>query len=133
MLSLQQEAVLIQKIYAQFKKAENAKKLGVLYCLDSVTRQWQSQAGRLKQQIGHGAPDGTFGAAVAHVSELLPALMHDIIAVIPAEQREKLQKLINIWESAGTFPSSQLRSFSAKLQTAATGKIERNMRFDQVH
>lgn len=83
--------------------------------IDSVTRQWVEQARKAGQAIGHGARDGTYAAGVTHVSELLPALMHDIISVIPDEQREKLQKLIAIWEKAGTFAPSLLQSFREKL------------------
>lgn len=90
--------------------------------IDSVTRQWVEQARKAGQTIGHGAGDGTYAAGVTHVSELLPALMHDIITVVPDEQREKVQKLITIWEKAGTFAPHLLQSFREKLN-AAPGKL----------
>ena len=75
----QSESVLIQKIYTHFKKAPGTHKLGVLYVVDSVTRQWVDQARKTGQLPGSGAPDGTFAAGVTRVTELLPVLMNDII------------------------------------------------------
>ncbi len=83
----QSESVLIQKIYTHFKKTPGTHKLGVLYVVDSVTRQWVDQARKAGQQIGSGAPDGTFAAGVNRVTELLPVLMNDIIATAPEDQK----------------------------------------------
>lgn len=86
-LSLQSESVLIQKIYTHFKKTPGTHKLGVLYVVDSVTRQWVDQAKKSGQTPGSGAPDGTFAAGVTRVTELLPVLMNDIIATAPEDQK----------------------------------------------
>jgi protein NRD1 len=85
--SLQSESVLIQKIYTHFKKTPGTHKLGVLYVVDSVTRQWVDQAKKSGQTPGSGAPDGTFAAGVTRVTELLPVLMNDIIATAPEDQK----------------------------------------------
>ena len=87
LLPRQSESVLIQKIYGHFKKAPANKKLGVLYVVDSVTRQWLEQARKSGQTLGPSASDGTFAAGVNHVAELLPALMQDILAVAPEDQK----------------------------------------------
>jgi hypothetical protein len=52
-----------------------------------VTRQWVDQAKKSGQQLGSGAPDGTFAAGVTRVTELLPVLMNDIIATAPEDQK----------------------------------------------
>lgn len=78
---------MIQKVYAHFKKAPANKKLGVLYVVDSVSRQWLEQARKSGQPMGSGAADGTFAAGVNHVTELLPSFMSDIIASAPEEQK----------------------------------------------
>jgi len=83
----QSESVLIQKIYTHFKKTPGTHKLGVLYVVDSVTRQWVDQAKKSGQTPGSGAPDGTFAAGVTRVTELLPVLMNDIIATAPEDQK----------------------------------------------
>jgi hypothetical protein len=61
--------------------------LGVLYVVDSVTRQWVDQARKAGQTPGSGAPDGTFAAGVNRVTELLPVLLTDIINTAPEDQK----------------------------------------------
>lgn len=84
---LQNESVLIQKIFTHFKKAPGTHKLGVLYVVDSVTRQWVEAARKAGQPHGNTAPDGTFAAGVNRVTELLPVLMTDIINNAPEDQK----------------------------------------------
>lgn len=84
---LQNESVLIQKIYTHFKKAPGSHKLGVLYVVDSVTRQWVDAARKAGQVPGSEAPDGTFAAGVKRVTDLLPVLMTDIINNAPQDQK----------------------------------------------
>ncbi|KAK5462806.1 hypothetical protein LTS15_002518 [Exophiala xenobiotica] len=113
--NIQSESVLIQKIYTHFKKTPGTHKLGVLYVIDSVTRQWVDQARKASQQIGSGAPDGTFAAGVNRVTELLPVLMNDIIATAPEDQKVKITKLLEIWDRSQTFPAPLLASLKEKL------------------
>ncbi|EXJ68855.1 uncharacterized protein A1O5_07787 [Cladophialophora psammophila CBS 110553] len=113
--NIQSESVLIQKIYTHFKKTPGTHKLGVLYVIDSVTRQWVDQARKSGQQLGSGAPDGTFAAGVTRVTELLPVLMNDIIATAPEDQKVKIRKLLEIWERSNTFPAPLLASLKEKL------------------
>ncbi len=87
LLHSQNESVLIQKIYTHFKKAPGTHKLGVLYVVDSVTRQWVDAARKAGQPSGSAAPDGTFAAGVNRVTELLPVLMTDIINNAPEDQK----------------------------------------------
>ena len=86
-LASQNESVLIQKIYTHFKKAPGTHKLGVLYVVDSVTRQWIELARKTGQPAGTAAPDGTYAAGVNRVTELLPVLMTDIINNAPDDQK----------------------------------------------
>ncbi|PLN77083.1 hypothetical protein BDW42DRAFT_177491 [Aspergillus taichungensis] len=117
--NVQNESVLIQKIYTHFKKAPGTHKLGVLYVVDSVTRQWVEAARKSGQQAGSAAPDGTFAAGVNRVTELLPVLMTDIINNAPEDQKEKIKKLVDIWERGYTFPAPMLASFKQKLNAPA--------------
>lgn len=84
---IQSESVLIQKIFTHFKKAPGSHKLGVLYVVDSVTRQWVDQARKATQPLGTGAVDGTFAAGVNRVTELLPWLLTDILKSVPEDQK----------------------------------------------
>ncbi|KAJ9604847.1 hypothetical protein H2200_010962 [Cladophialophora chaetospira] len=113
--NIQSESVLIQKLYTHFKKTPGTHKLGVLYVVDSVTRQWVDQAKKSGQQLGSGAPDGTFAAGVTRVTELLPVLMNDIIASAPEDQKVKVKKLLEIWDRSNTFPAPLLASIKEKL------------------
>ncbi|KAL2376865.1 hypothetical protein RJZ90_007172, partial [Blastomyces dermatitidis] len=96
-------------------RAPGTHKLGVLYVVDSVTRQWVESARRAGQTVGSGAPDGTFAAGVNRVTELLPVLMTDIINNAPEYQKDKIKKLVDIWERGYTFPAPLLASFKEKL------------------
>lgn len=89
--SFQNESVLIQKIYTHFKKTPGTHKLGVLYVVDSVTRQWVDAARKAGQPSGSAAPDGTFAAGVNRVTELLPVLMADIINNAPDDQKVRFR------------------------------------------
>ncbi|KAI2632006.1 hypothetical protein GGR54DRAFT_12803 [Hypoxylon sp. NC1633] len=117
--NVQSESVLIQKIYTHFKKAPATHKLGVLYVVDSVTRKWVDQAKHHGQPINSSAKDGTYAAGVHRVTELLPVLMNDILQNAPPEQKEKIKKLIDIWEKGSTFPQSMIESFKQKLSSWA--------------
>jgi len=70
-------------MYTHFKKAPASHKLGALYVVDSVTRRWLEHAKAEGQAVGSRAKDGTYGAAVHRVSELMPVLINDIIASAP--------------------------------------------------
>ncbi|OJJ44862.1 hypothetical protein ASPZODRAFT_17778 [Penicilliopsis zonata CBS 506.65] len=122
--NVQNESVLIQKIYTHFKKAPGTHKLGVLYVVDSVTRQWVEAARKAGQPAGSAAPDGTFAAGVNRVTELLPVLMTDIINNAPEDQKEKIKKLVDIWERGYTFPAKMLASFKEKLNAPAPQNVE---------
>ncbi|KAL7623964.1 hypothetical protein AAE478_005521 [Parahypoxylon ruwenzoriense] len=113
--NVQSESVLIQKIYTHFKKAPATHKLGVLYVVDSVTRRWVDHAKQQGQSINSSAKDGTYAAGVHRVTELLPVLMNDILQNAPGEQKEKIKKLIDIWEKGQTFPLAMIESFKQKV------------------
>ncbi|KAI9681742.1 MAG: hypothetical protein M1829_000487 [Trizodia sp. TS-e1964] len=113
--NVQSESVLIQKLYTHFKKAPGTHKLGVLYVVDSVTRLWVDQARKAGDAIDINAPDGTFAAGVYKVTELLPSLMSDIIQHAPEGQKDRITRLVDIWDRGSTFPPAMLSSFKEKL------------------
>lgn len=94
--SAKSEAAIIQKIYTHFKKTPPDHKLGVLYVVDSVTRQWVDQAKKSGQVVGGGAPDGTFAAGVTRVTELLPSFMNDITSTAPEDHKVRIRKLFHV-------------------------------------
>ncbi|KAG6039375.1 hypothetical protein E4U41_002765 [Claviceps citrina] len=120
--NIQSESVLIQKIYTHFKKAPGTHKLGVLYVVDSVTRKWLEQAKAQGQTVNSSARDGTYAAGVHRVTELMPVLMNDIVQFAPEEHKEKIKKLLDIWEKGQTFPTQMIGQFKEKL-AAPSSKI----------
>lgn len=83
----QDESLIVQKFYTQLKKAPGTHKLGVLYLIDSVVRKWVDLAKQQHQEIASTAQDGTYGAGVFRVTEILPALMDNILQTAPADQK----------------------------------------------
>ncbi|MCJ1474992.1 hypothetical protein MMC13_003652 [Lambiella insularis] len=122
--NVQSETVLIGKIYTHFKKAPGTHKLGVLYVVDSVTRQWLDQARKEGATPSPSAPDGTFAAGVNHVTELLPSFMTDILNTAPEEQKVKIKKLIDIWERGNTFPATMLSNFKERLNAPTSNVMQ---------
>ncbi|KAL6816808.1 hypothetical protein V8C40DRAFT_253788 [Trichoderma camerunense] len=120
--NIQSESVLIQKIYTHFKKTPGTHKLGVLYVVDSVTRKWLEQAKSQGQPINSSAQDGTYAAGVHRVTELMPVLMNDILQSCPEDQKEKIKKLLDIWEKGQTFPTSMIESFKERVNAPSPPK-----------
>jgi protein NRD1 len=95
----------VQKFYTHFKKAPPTHKLGVLYLIDAVVRKWADLAKQQQQEISSSAQDGTFAAGVFRVTEILPALMDNILPTIPPDQKvcfaisplEPCAKLVRLW------------------------------------
>ncbi|CAI0650805.1 unnamed protein product [Colletotrichum noveboracense] len=116
--NVQSESIIVQKLFMHFKKAPISHKLGVLYVVDSVTRKWVEQAKSAGQHVDGSASDGTFAAGVHRVTELMPVLMNDMLQLLPEGQKDKISKLLDIWEKGSTFPSTMLESFRQKLKAA---------------
>ncbi|KAI9820940.1 MAG: hypothetical protein M1826_000815 [Phylliscum demangeonii] len=118
--NVQFESVLVQKLYTHFKKTPGTHKLGVLYVVDNVTRQWIEHARKAGEPLGVPAGDGTYAAGINRVTELLPVLMSDIVQHAPENQKEKIRKLVDIWERGSTFPAAMVASFKEKLKAPST-------------
>ncbi|PUU74589.1 hypothetical protein B9Z19DRAFT_999659 [Tuber borchii] len=117
--NVQSESVIIQKVYTHFKKCPGTHKLGPLYVVDSIARKYLEQAKRLHEPVSHAAPDGTFGAGVHRITNLLPALMNDILQNAPPEEnKDKIDKLVTIWERSSTFPLEVLAEIKQKIATS---------------
>lgn len=83
--------MLVQKIYTHFKRTPATHKLGVLYVVDSITREWLSKASAAGQDVNSSeALDGTFAAGLYKVTQFLPSLMNDLIKNAPEDQKVRL-------------------------------------------
>lgn len=84
----QSESVIVQKFYTHLKKTPGTHKLGVLYVVDQVAREWLKKAKALGQfPINSSAQDGTYAAGVHRLTELMPTLMNDSISAAPEDQK----------------------------------------------
>ncbi|KAF2197158.1 hypothetical protein GQ43DRAFT_458675 [Delitschia confertaspora ATCC 74209] len=122
--NIQSDSIIVQKIFQQFKRSPATHKLGVLYVLDSVTRQWVEKARQSNQVVSHKAAEGTFASGVQKVTDLLPTLVNELIQTAPENHREKISKLLDIWERGQTFPLEQLRGFKQKLTNLQQASVQ---------
>lgn len=65
---------IVDTLINAFKRSPNTHKLGILYCTDSVVRQW----------IARG---GVNNAGVQKLTDSLPSLMDELLATAPADQK----------------------------------------------
>ncbi|KAK9365867.1 hypothetical protein V1509DRAFT_655161 [Lipomyces kononenkoae] len=114
MQNFESESVLIQKLYTHFKRAPATHKLGALYVVDAIARAYQDEARKLGQVPAPSAPEGTPAAGVYHISDIIDNLMADI-ASAPADQKDKILKVVDIWERAATFSPELLASIRSHL------------------
>ncbi|KAG8626003.1 hypothetical protein KVT40_006404 [Elsinoe batatas] len=111
------DSTIAQKIYSNFKRTPPTHKLGILFVLDSVTRQWIEKARASGQELGLGsAPVGTYASGVQRMTELLPSLVDETVRTAPPDQKPKIQNLVEIWERGATFPEKMIADFKQKLQ-----------------
>ena len=119
----QGDSTIVQKIFSQFKKSPATHKLGVLYVVDSVTRQWVDKARHAGQQVGGPAAEGTFASGVQKVTDLLPVMMNELFVAAPVAQKDKIFKLLDIWERSQTFPLALLAGFKGRLASTSGARI----------
>ncbi|KAK6347048.1 hypothetical protein TWF696_007130 [Orbilia brochopaga] len=110
----QSESILIQKLYTHFKKTPGTHKLGVLYAVDSIVRAYIDEARKAGQDPTQDGPDGTFSAGVHRITGLLSSLMNDIMLHAPEDTKEKIKKLLDIWQRGSTFPADLIASIRSK-------------------
>ena len=75
------------------------------------------------QVVSKTAPEGTFASGVQKVTDVLSILMTELIQSAPENQREKISKLLDIWERGQTFPLDKLRGFKQKLDSLQNGML----------
>ncbi|XPS68216.1 hypothetical protein M3J09_000506 [Ascochyta lentis] len=113
--NIQSDSTIIQKILQQFQNSPATHKLGVLYVVDSVTRQWVEKAKAAGQSVSRNAAPGTYAAGVQRMTEVLPAVMNDLVQHAPDNQKEKIIKLLDIWQRGQTFPLDMLAAFKQQV------------------
>jgi protein NRD1 len=87
----------------------------VLYVVDAVARQWVEKAKQAGQTVSKSATPGTYASGVQMMREVLPAMMNNLVQSAPETQKEKISKLLDIWERGQTFPQDMLAGFKQQL------------------
>lgn len=123
--NIQSESVIVQKIVQQFQNSAATHKLGVLYVVDAVARQWVEKAKAAGQAVSKNASPGTFASGVQLVRDVLPVLMGNLVQSAPDTQKEKISKLLDIWERGQTFPRDMLAGFKQLLNGGQNNATQR--------
>ncbi|ODV95182.1 hypothetical protein PACTADRAFT_49930 [Pachysolen tannophilus NRRL Y-2460] len=109
------ESKIVQKLYIQCKATPSTHKLGILYVIDSIVRAYVEECKKLNLSINEDANDGTFASGVYKISTIIENLIDDsMVSILDSKQREKIGKLVDIWERAGTFDGSIIKSIRSK-------------------
>ncbi|KAK7533972.1 uncharacterized protein J3D65DRAFT_669687 [Phyllosticta citribraziliensis] len=114
---------LLQAISNRFSATESTHKLGVLYVLDAVVRQWNEKARQNKEDAmasGYDPAKTPNAVGVSIATQMLTPMMNDLIQSAPEDQKEKISKMIEIWERGNTFPQQMLADFKQRLAARKT-------------
>jgi protein NRD1 len=95
----------------------------VLYVVDSVIRQWVEKAKKAGQAVSSKAAPGTYASGVQMVRDALPVVLSDLVKNAPENQKEKISKLIDIWERGQTFPPDMIASMKQLLNGKPNSKF----------
>jgi len=87
----------------------------VLYVVDAVARQWVERAKQAGQTVSKNAASGTYASGVQMMRDVLPAMMDNLIQAAPEAQKEKISKLLDIWDRGQTFSPDMLSRFKQQL------------------
>lgn len=113
--NIQFDTAIVQKILQQFQNSAATHKLGVLYVVDSVARQWVEKAKLAGQVVSKKATPRTYASGVQLIRDVLPVAMTNLLQSAPENQKEKISKLLDIWERGQTFPPEMLAAFKLQL------------------
>jgi protein NRD1 len=56
------------------------------------------------------------------MTDVLPAVMNDLVQHAPDAQKDKITKLLDIWQRGQTFPLDMLARFKQQINGAPQGK-----------
>lgn len=73
--------------------------------------------------MSKNAAPGTYASGVQLVRDVLPILMGNLIQSAPDPQKEKISKLLDIWERGQTFPHDMLTGFKQILNGGQNSKL----------
>jgi protein NRD1 len=84
----------VYKLTGHLQRSQPQQKLGVLYVVDSVIRQWMDRATAAGQDPTAPQPqNGTFAGGIRRLRDILPVMMADVIQCAPDDQKVCLDVL----------------------------------------
>ncbi|VVT54293.1 uncharacterized protein SAPINGB_P004003 [Magnusiomyces paraingens] len=109
------EKSMTDAMYNHLIKTPYSHKLGILYVVDAIARGYQDLAVNESYPTPSEAPEGTYTAAVYRISQLVEEMFVNIFGIPPAEDvKDKMKKVIDIWERCETFPQETLDTIKRK-------------------
>lgn len=103
----------------------------MLYVVDAVARQWVEKAKQAGQTVSKSATPGTYASGVQMMRDVLPAMMINLIQSAPDTQKEKISKLLDIWERGQTFPLDMLAGFKRQLNGGQNSRSRLTLRLSR--
>lgn len=87
--------MIVDKLTAHFHSTPASHKLGVLFVVDSVTRQWIERAKHDSQSLtDRSPPDDSYVAGVNRMSAKVISLVKEMVTKGPADQKVCLAVVI---------------------------------------
>ncbi|ODV62862.1 Nrd1 complex RNA-binding subunit ASCRUDRAFT_31321 [Ascoidea rubescens DSM 1968] len=109
---------LIDKLYSHCNNINQSHKLGALYLLDSISRAFQNQISKNSNSISNLNYSNALNKLRSFVPDLLDStllnLSNDSTDSNDSTQKEKIHKLIKIWQKSKTFDNSTLQNIINK-------------------
>lgn len=117
-----EESSIVSTLYLQCKTTPLSHKLGMLYVIDSITRAYVEDAKKKGIKVDESAPEGTSAAGAYKISTYIESLIDDTMGLITNDklQKEKISKLVDIWERSQTFDSKTINSIRSKYFKSST-------------
>jgi protein NRD1 len=94
-----------------------------------VIRQWVEKAKKAGQAVSKQAAPGTYASGVRLVREALPVVLKDLVKNAPETQKEKISKLLDIWQRGQTFPPDMIASMKQLVNGTSNSKFQASIAF----
>lgn len=112
---VQNESILITKLYSACRASPSSNKLGMLYVVDIILRSYNDEAKKHGEIISSESPEGTFGAGIYKINELIESILDDALEfTIDKTTINKILKLIEVWERSKSFDEQFIKHLKSK-------------------
>ncbi|KAG5365793.1 Protein NRD1 [Yarrowia sp. B02] len=110
MKNVDMESTLIPLLERHLSKTPLSHKLGAMYVLDAVARAYQEENKKVGHALNPQAPEGSYAKGLFRISEFVEKAARESVDHTSSDDtRDKLDKLVEIWQKAGTFPPGSMQ------------------------